>query len=192
MAKIGRKTVRTAALLSDSSRHVMFKRLAESRTAFIFDKERDMPDILRNPLLTVDIIIEINNGIILIERKNPPHGWALPGGFVDYGESLETAAKREALEETSLDVVLKTPFLCYSDPKRDPRHHTVTAVFIATAQGTPHAADDAKHLICCDIDNLPAPIVFDHADILNDYKRFQYGESLQSIFLSHRSSSKGE
>ncbi|OQX11001.1 MAG: NUDIX hydrolase, partial [Desulfobacteraceae bacterium IS3] len=85
----------------------------------------------RNPLVTVDIIIEINKGIVLIERVNPPHGWALPGGFVDYGESLETAAVREAKEETSLDVTLEEQFHTYSAPDRDPRQHTVSTVFIA-------------------------------------------------------------
>jgi len=87
----------------------------------------------RNPLVTVDIIIEVGGGIVLIARKNPPHGWALPGGFVDYGESLETAAVREAKEETSLDVGLTEQFYTYSDPSRDARHHTVSTVFIAVA-----------------------------------------------------------
>ncbi len=96
-----------------------------------------MSEKLRNPLLTVDIIIEIDGKIVLIERKNPPHGWALPGGFVDYGESIESAAVREAAEETSLVVNLIEQFYTYSDPHRDPRHHTVSTVFIATAQGEP-------------------------------------------------------
>ncbi len=96
-----------------------------------------MSETTRNPLVTVDIIIEVGGGIVLIERKNPPHGWALPGGFVDYGESLESAAVREAKEETSLDVVLTEQFYTYSDPSRDARHHTVSTVFIATANGTP-------------------------------------------------------
>src|SRR5712692_4564121 len=92
----------------------------------------------KNPLPTVDIIIEIaGRGIVLIERKNPPHGWALPGGFVDYGESLEHAAVREAKEETSLEVKLIEQFHGYLDPKRDPRHHTISTVFIATAEGNP-------------------------------------------------------
>ena len=95
----------------------------------------------RNPLLTVDIIIEMDDRIILIERRNPPRGWALPGGFVDYGESLETAAIREAKEETSLDIFIKEQFHTYSDPGRDPRHHTVSTVYIAGASGTPIAAE---------------------------------------------------
>jgi 8-oxo-dGTP diphosphatase len=127
----------------------------------------------RNPLVTVDIIIEIGGGIVLIERKNPPNGWALPGGFVDYGESLESAAVREAKEETSLDVGLKEQFYTYSDPSRDSRHHTVSTVFIATANGTPRGADDAKRARIFRDDERPTPIVFDHALILRDYFLFK-------------------
>ena len=131
-----------------------------------------------SPLVTVDIIIEVNDrGIVLIERKNPPHGWALPGGFVDYGETLESAALREAREETSLDVKLAEQFHTYSDPGRDPRHHTVSTVFIASATGTPRGADDAKRAELFTEDNLPSPIVFDHAQILRDY--FQYKKTGQ-------------
>ena len=133
-----------------------------------------MNEKFRNPLLTVDIIIELADGsIVLIERKNPPYGWALPGGFVDYGERVERAATREALEETSLDVTLGEQFYTYSDPGRDPRHHTVSTVFIATAQGVPRAADDAKTARAVREDNLPAPLVFDHAQILRDYFAFK-------------------
>src|SRR5438094_8019003 len=103
-----------------------------------------MIEKFHGPLVTVDIIIELPRGIVLIERKNPPHGWALPGGFVDYGESIEKAALREAKEETSLEVVLTEQFYTYSDPRRDPRHHSVSTVFIATAEGEPRGADDAK------------------------------------------------
>lgn len=128
----------------------------------------------RNPLPTVDIIIELHgDSIVLIERKNIPHGWALPGGFVDYGESVESAAVREAKEETSLDVRLIEQFYTYSDPSRDARHHTVSTVFIATASGTPRAADDAKDVRAVRPDALPAPIVFDHGDILRDYFVFK-------------------
>ena len=128
----------------------------------------------KTPLVTVDIIIEIDgHGIILIERRNPPHGWALPGGFVDYGESLEQAALREAKEETSLEVRLIEQFHIYSDPRRDPRHHTVSTVFIATANGNPRGADDAKAARIFREDNLPAPIVFDHTQILKDYFRYK-------------------
>jgi 8-oxo-dGTP diphosphatase len=127
----------------------------------------------RNPLLTVDIIIEVGEGIVLIERKNPPHGWALPGGFVDYGESLETAAVREAKEETSLDVGLTEQFYTYSDPSRDTRHHTVSTVFIAVAGGAPQGADDAKVARVFREDEIPTPIVFDHARILREYFLFK-------------------
>src|SRR5215216_1982404 len=101
-------------------------------------------DTPRNPAPTVDIIIELDSGgIVLIKRKNPPLGWAIPGGFIDYGESAEDAALREAQEETTLKVQLVELLHVYSDPKRDPRHHTISTVFIAEASGTPHGADDA-------------------------------------------------
>jgi 8-oxo-dGTP diphosphatase len=131
----------------------------------------------RNPYPTVDIIIELEGkegAVVLVERKNPPHGWALPGGFVDWGESLEDAAVREALEETSLEVTLKRQFHAYSDPNRDPRFHTVTTVFTATSSGEPKAADDAKNLGVFTEDTLPSPIVFDHARILKDYFSKRY------------------
>jgi ADP-ribose pyrophosphatase YjhB (NUDIX family) len=124
----------------------------------------------RNPLPTVDIIIELGGDrIVLIERKNPPLGWALPGGFVDYGESLESAALREAKEETSLDVELLYQLGAYSDPVRDPRHHTISVVFVAEAQGDPVAADDAENVGIFSLSSLPAHLAFDHAEILKDY-----------------------
>jgi len=124
----------------------------------------------RNPVPTVDIIIELPGGVVLIKRKNPPHGWALPGGFVDYGESLEHAAVREAREETGLDVELVRQFHTYSDPSRDPRLHTITTVYIARAQGRPKAADDAADVgVFKDFDDLPRTLCFDHASILGDY-----------------------
>jgi len=129
---------------------------------------------LKNPLLTVDLIIELNEGIVLIKRKNPPEGWALPGGFVDYGETIESAALREAKEETGLDVELVRQFHSYSDPKRDPRHHTVTTVFVAKAKGNAVAGDDAKEAEIFRRDNLPEQIAFDHRDILNDYLTGRY------------------
>jgi 8-oxo-dGTP diphosphatase len=124
------------------------------------------------PLLTVDIIIETTGGIVLIERKNPPPGWALPGGFVDVGESLAQAAVREAREETSLEVTLTEQLFAYSDPKRDPRGATVTVVFAARASGTPRAEDDAKNVGVYALDKLPA-LAFDHATILDDYRRYK-------------------
>jgi 8-oxo-dGTP diphosphatase len=136
----------------------------------------------KNPLPTVDIIIELKDGIVLIERKNPPYGWALPGGFVDYGESLETAAVREAREEISLDVKIQEQFHSYSDPTRDERFHTVTTVFIASGEGIPKAADDAKHTGVFTKDNLPGPLAFDHEKIISDYFRYRNGESITDIF----------
>ncbi len=133
-----------------------------------------MTEKFRNPLLTVDIIIELTGGgVVLIERKNPPHGWALPGGFVDYGESVEAAAVREAREETCLDVHLVEQFYTYSDPARDSRHHTVSTVFIATGDGVLQGADDAKTAQVFSENQLPAPIVFDHGQILADYFSFK-------------------
>lgn len=128
----------------------------------------------RNPLLTVDIIINHGGKIILIKRKNPPHGWALPGGFVDYGESMEAAAVREAQEETGLDVKLIRQFHSYSDPKRDERFHTVTTVYIAEAEGIAIAGDDAADVHAFDKNELPHEIAFDHKDILKDYFEGKY------------------
>lgn len=125
-------------------------------------------DVYRNPVPTVDIIIEVAGGIVLILRKNPPYGWALPGGFVDYGESLETAAIREAKEETCLDVSLIRQLHTYSDPCRDARLHTISTVFVASAIGTPVAADDAEQVAVFTHSSLP-PLVFDHQQILEDY-----------------------
>lgn len=121
------------------------------------------------PKLTVDIIIELGDKIVLIERRNPPPGWAIPGGFVDYGESLEQAAVREGREETSLDIVNLRQLHAYSNPGRDPRHHAVTMVFVAQGRGVPTAADDAKELGLFSRDNLPDPLAFDHREILDDY-----------------------
>ena len=124
----------------------------------------------RNPFPTVDIIIVMETGgIVLIKRKNPPFGWALPGGFVDYGESLEAAAIREAEEETSLKVELQYQLGAYSDPKRDPRFHTISVVFVAISAGVPKAADDAKDVGVFGRDSLPDDLAFDHGKILQDY-----------------------
>ena len=126
------------------------------------------------PLLTVDIIIEMidrdERPIVLIERRYPPLGWALPGGFVDVGETLEQAAVREAREETCLDVKLGKLLGCYSDPSRDPRGHTVSAVYIGEARGTPQAEDDARTVKLFNINEIPEDMAFDHAKILIDYR----------------------
>lgn len=125
----------------------------------------------RNPYLTVDVIIETGDGgVVLIERNNPPPGWALPGGFVDYGETLEDAAVREAREETSLDVRLVRQFHAYGALGRDPRQHNVTVVYVARpVGGALRARDDARCAGVFTRDALPSPIAFDHADILGDY-----------------------
>ncbi|MEK7308515.1 MAG: NUDIX hydrolase [Nitrospirota bacterium] len=123
----------------------------------------------KNPFCTVDVIIEITDGIILVNRKNSPPGWAIPGGFVDYGESLEDAVQREAKEETGMDIQLIRQFHTYSDPKRDPRHHTVSTIFIAKAAGKPKAGDDAKEVGIFTKHTLPKDIAFDHRQILEDY-----------------------
>ncbi|MEN6472905.1 MAG: NUDIX hydrolase [Syntrophaceae bacterium] len=124
----------------------------------------------RNPAPTVDIIIAFGGGIVLIKRKNPPHGWALPGGFVDYGEAVEHAAAREAKEETNLEVKELTLLGVYSDPARDPRGHTISTVFTAQGFGELKGQDDAAEAAVFTLDNLPEPLAFDHARILADYR----------------------
>jgi 8-oxo-dGTP diphosphatase len=123
----------------------------------------------RNPVPTVDIIIEMPDGIVLIKRKNYPYGWAIPGGFVEYGESLENAAVREAKEETGLDVTELKQFHTYSAPDRDPRQHTISTVFTAKGQGTLKADDDAEDAKTFTQDNLPGNFAFDHREIIEEY-----------------------
>jgi 8-oxo-dGTP diphosphatase len=139
------------------------------------------------PLLAADTIIELadrpGRPIVLIERRNPPHGWALPGGFVDVGERLERAATREALEETALAVRLTALLGIYSDPGRDPRGHTVTAVYVAEASGNPQARDDARSLGLFDPARPPAPLAFDHALVLADYLRFRASGAVTPLRL---------
>jgi 8-oxo-dGTP diphosphatase len=131
----------------------------------------------KTPLLAADIIIELSDRperpIVLIERKNPPLGWALPGGFVDIGESVPQAAVREAAEETALRVELTALLGVYSEPGRDPRGATASVVYIASAAGDPRAQDDARTVRVVGLDDLPADLVFDHAQILADYRRYR-------------------
>ena len=129
------------------------------------------------PLLAADAIIELTDfpgrPIVLIERANPPYGWAIPGGFVDVGEIVELAAIREAQEEVGLNIQLIALLGIYSDPVRDSRGHTVTAVYVAEASGTPVAADDAKNCRLFSLDELPESLAFDHAQVLADYKKYR-------------------
>jgi len=124
------------------------------------------------PFVTTDVILQVGSGIVLVKRRNPPFGWALPGGFVDPGESLEEAARREIKEETGLTVKNLKQFHVYSDPARDPRFHTVTTVFTARATGRPKAASDAADARVFTVSQWrKLPIAFDHSKILKDYKR---------------------
>lgn len=130
----------------------------------------------KTPLATVDVIIEAGGGIVLVRRRNPPPGWALPGGFIDPGESAATAACREAREETGLDVELTELLGVYSDPKRDPRGlFTISTVFIGRAGGNPVGGDDAAEARVFALDGLPADVTFDHPTIISDYRRLRAG-----------------
>jgi ADP-ribose pyrophosphatase YjhB (NUDIX family) len=129
--------------------------------------------VIRGPVPTVDVIIEVGQKIVLIRRKHPPTGWAIPGGFIDQGEKAEDAALREAREETGLSVTLTALFGVYSDPARDSRRHTISTVYIATAEGTPSGGDDAAEAHLFGEQELPVPLAFDHANILADYFRFR-------------------
>jgi 8-oxo-dGTP diphosphatase len=149
---------------------------------------KNASDQRRGPVPTVDIIIETarsdgKQGIVLIERKNSPPGWALPGGFVDEGESLEAAAVREAREETSLDVELKYQLHTYSDPRRDPRRHTITTVFVAEAKGRPRGEDDARRAEVFTREEITFVLAFDHARILQDYFRIKGSRPEELLFV---------
>ena len=137
---------------------------------------------IQTPFVAVDGIVMLYDdqeqcrGIVLIERKNPPHGMALPGGFVDIGESCEDALVREMKEEISLEVEIVRLHGVYSDPKRDPRFHTVSAVYVCKAYGEPKAADDAKRCFVYPLEEVPMEkLVFDHAKIIDDFKESREG-----------------
>lgn len=131
------------------------------------------------PALSTDIIIELldrpGRPIVLVRRAHPPAGWAIPGGFVEIGERVEDAARREAREETGLDITLFALLGCYSDPHRDARGHTVSICYVAHARGTPRGGDDAAEAVVVEVDAWPAPLAFDHAAILRDYAKFRSG-----------------
>jgi 8-oxo-dGTP diphosphatase len=130
-------------------------------------------DSPRNPLPTVDVVVARGEAVLLVKRRFEPVGWALPGGFVDVGETVAAAAVREAREETGLDVTLDALLHVYSDPARDPRRHTLSVVFVAHAEGEPSGGDDAAEAGFFPLDALPSPIVFDHARILSDFVIFR-------------------
>lgn len=124
----------------------------------------------RGPFVTVDACIDVGGKVVLIERAHAPVGYALPGGFVDPGETVAAAAIREAKEETGLDILLVAQLFTYSDPRRDPRQHTISTAFAATAQGVPAGGDDAATAALFTEDEVPWDrLVFDHAEILRDY-----------------------
>ncbi len=131
-----------------------------------------MPAPYRLPASTVDVVVEVVGGVVLVERAHEPLGWALPGGFVDYDEVVADAAVREVREETGLAVTLTALLGVYSDPKRDPRKHTISTVFVGRAEGTPVGADDARSARVFPLDALPPALCFDHALILDDYREY--------------------
>ncbi|MCD6406347.1 NUDIX hydrolase [Candidatus Aerophobetes bacterium] len=148
---------------------------------------QDFKKFYRNPVPTVDAIVEEEDKILLVRRKNSPYGWALPGGFVDYGETLEDAVRRELKEETNLDVKELYQFHTYSDPGRDPRFHTISTVFVVKAEGRLKAGDDAKNVGVFSKDSLPPDIAFDHARIIKDYfqcKRLKEGGNEKNCRIS--------
>jgi ADP-ribose pyrophosphatase YjhB (NUDIX family) len=123
----------------------------------------------KNPYPTADVIVDIGGKVLLIRRKNPPAGWAIPGGFIDYGECAEDAARREILEETGIEVRDLALFGVFSDPSRDPRFHTLTVVYTGVSDGVPVAGDDAAETGLFSENDLPKDLAFDHADVLAAY-----------------------
>ena len=128
----------------------------------------------RNPLPTVDCIIRLpGDRIVLVRRAHPPLGWALPGGFVEAGEPLHEACVREAREETGLEVELEEQFFTYSDPRRDPRRHTISTVFIGRASGEPRGGDDAAEARAFGLSEIPSDLCFDHGEVVRDYLAYR-------------------
>ncbi|MEM7816399.1 MAG: macro domain-containing protein [Candidatus Aenigmatarchaeota archaeon] len=152
-------------LFSDEAFDI-FKKNIEGYLTYIFEK------LSKGPFLTVDGIVEYKDGIVMVERSNPPFGWALPGGFVDYNETVEEAVKREIKEETNLEFINFKQFKVYSQPKRDPRFHTVSVVFIGKGEGKIKASSDAKNVEIFRLNGLPEKIAFDHSIIIKDYLDF--------------------
>jgi 8-oxo-dGTP diphosphatase len=135
-----------------------------------------MEDRGPGPFVTVDACIDLAGKLVLVRRRFAPLGWALPGGFVEPGEDLGTACRREAKEETGLDIELVSQLFSYSDPKRDPRRHTVATAYAARAQGVPVGGDDAGEAKLFAPEEIPwAELAFDHATIIRDY--FQWKET---------------
>lgn len=160
---------------TDEINFVLFKKRDYENFCNVFEEylKNLTKKTYKNPIPTVDIIIEYNDGIVLIERKNYPFGWAIPGGFVEYGESCEETAIREAKEETGLELEDLRQFKTYSKPGRDPRFHTITTVFTAKGKGYLKSGDDAKNASVFNEKNLPENIAFDHRDVLMEYFYFK-------------------
>jgi 8-oxo-dGTP diphosphatase len=164
LARDGSTTVRSVTLCC--ARQPDYERFAKTANGYL----RHFLDVLLwGPFVTVDALIELPAGVVLVTRSNPPLGYALPGGFVDYGESLETAVRREAMEETGLELLDLEQFHTYSDPSRDPRFHTITTVFSARAEGSPRAGDDAAAVQVIPIGQMEdLQFAFDHRQVLRD------------------------
>ncbi len=164
-ARSGTRALRRIALCcADANAFPSFEKTVTGYLRHLLDV------LIWGPFVTVDALIEVPGGIVLIKRRNPPLGYALPGGFVDYGESLEEAVRRESKEETGLDLTDLAQFHTYSDPGRDPRFHTISTVFTARASGRPRAGDDAAEaLVVTPEDARRLVFAFDHGRIVADW-----------------------